>query len=71
MRDIEKEEKPEEKLEMPRSGEALFLEELGRAAEGEIDQQFEELTAGMRRTRRLEFRRRRIEKRRFCGVRTA
>lgn len=28
-------------------------------------------TAGMRRTRRLEFRRRRIEKRRFCGVRTA
>ena len=31
VRDIEKEEKPEEKLEMPRSGEALFLEELGRA----------------------------------------
>lgn len=43
MRDIEKEEKPEEKLEMPRSGEALFLEELGRAAEGEIDPLFEEL----------------------------
>ena len=37
VRDIEKEEKPEEKLEMPRSGEALFLEELGRAAEGEIE----------------------------------
>ena len=43
VRDIEKEEKPEEKLEMPRSGEALFLEELGRAAEGEIDPLFEEL----------------------------
>ena len=28
---------------MPRSGEALFLEELGRAAEGEIDPLFEEL----------------------------
>lgn len=28
---------------MPRSGEALFLEELGKAAEGEIDPLFEEL----------------------------
>ena len=36
VRDIEKEENPEEKLEMPRSGEELFLEELGKAAEGEI-----------------------------------
>ena len=43
VRDIEKEEKPEEKLEMPRSGEALFLEELGKAAEGEINPLFEEL----------------------------
>ena len=43
VRDIEKEEKPEEKLEMPRSGEALFLEELGKAAEGEMDPLFEEL----------------------------
>ena len=34
MRDIEKEENPEEKLEMPRSGEALFLEELGKAGRG-------------------------------------
>lgn len=43
MRDIEKKEQPEERLEMPRSGEALFLEELGKAAEGEIDPLFEEL----------------------------
>lgn len=43
VQDIEKEEKPEERLEMPRSGEALFLEELGKAAEGEIDPLFEEL----------------------------
>ena len=43
VRDIEKEENPEEKLEMPRSGEALFLEELGKAAEGEMNPLFEEL----------------------------
>lgn len=43
VRDIEKKEQPEERLEMPRSGEALFLEELGKAAEGEIDPLFEEL----------------------------
>ena len=43
VRDIEKKEQPEERLEMPRSGEALFLEELGKAAEGESDPLFEEL----------------------------
>ena len=36
VRDIEKEEKPEEKLEMPRSGEALFLEELGKIGRAHV-----------------------------------
>lgn len=43
VRDIEKEERPEERLEMPRSGESVLLEELQQAAEGEIQPLFEEL----------------------------
>ena len=71
VRDIEKEENPEEKLEMPRSGEALFLEELGRGGGGrDRIRCLRSFTAGMQHIRRREFRRRRIEKRRFCAVRT-
>ena len=54
---------------MPRSGEALFLEELGKAAEGEINPLFEELYRWYAAHPEAGFRRRRIGKRPFCAVR--
>ena len=71
VRDIEKEENPEEKLEMPRSGEALFLEELGKGGRGrDRIRCLKSFTAGMRHIRRRGFRRRRIGRLPFCAVRT-
>ncbi len=72
VRDIEKKRRTSGgRLEMPRSGEALFLEELGKAAEGEMIRCLKSFTAGMQRTRRRGIPAETYRKAAFfCAVRT-
>lgn len=70
VRDIEKEENRRKNWKCRVPARHCFWRSLAERRRERSIRCLRSFTAGMRRTRRLEFRRRRIEKRRFCAVRT-